>query len=107
MFLHQAIQMVLQQHGSKPLSIQGIATAINQQQLFHNEDDSQVTPKQVALSAASHIEESESSVLDVLIKLRKGGVVFSVDGKPAKLSDIRAQVRIAKLQAKGDKQRKT
>ncbi len=106
MFLHQAIQMVLQQYGKKPLTIQEIAAAINQQQLFREKNGSEVTPRQVALGATSDIAESEFPRFDVLVKLRKVEGKFYIDGKPAKLSEIRAEVRAAKLQTKVKKQRK-
>ena len=76
MFLHQAIQMVLQQGSNKPLTVKEIASAINQQQFFHNEDGSEVTPEQVAVGAIRANTETELYNLDVLINLRKNTITI-------------------------------
>lgn len=107
MFLHQAIQMVLQQSSNKPLTVKEIASAINQQQFFRNEDGSEVTPEQVAVGAIQANTETELYNLDVLINLRKNTPKVYMNGKQMKLADIRAQVRIDKIRAKAAKLSKT
>ena len=70
MKLHEAMIKVLKANGNKPMTIEEIAFAINQQNLYIKRDGSRISAYNVGLRAISDISKGTKPVFDVLIKIR-------------------------------------
>lgn len=70
MYLHEAIRQVIQEGSNVPMTIEDIARAINQRQLYVKGDGSAVDARQVAWRAAGDVIRGNPSQFGVLIRLR-------------------------------------
>ena len=72
MYLHEAIKQVLREHGNEPMSIEDIAEALNQQQLYVRKNGSLPDARQVGWRAVGDVTKGTSPQFDVLVRLRSG-----------------------------------
>lgn len=70
MYLHEAIRLVLEEHGNKPMRIEDIAFIINERNLYVSKDGSQTNARLVGWRAVGDVSKGDSPQFEVLIKLR-------------------------------------
>ncbi|MHA1835160.1 MAG: hypothetical protein ACTSV7_14385 [Candidatus Baldrarchaeia archaeon] len=70
MYLYQAIEKVIRNGGNKPMAIEDIAEAINEQGLYVKKDGSTVSAWNVGARVVSDISKSSIPMFDVLVRMR-------------------------------------
>ncbi|MFC1940298.1 HTH domain-containing protein [Chloroflexota bacterium] len=71
MFLYQAIQQVLQQHGNVPMPIEEIAAEINSKGLCTKRDGRPMDALGVGFRAVTDVVNGKPPFFDVLIRLSR------------------------------------
>lgn len=70
MHLDEAIKFVLEEHGYISMNLEDITAAINQQNLYVDQDGSRPDARQIGLIAVDEVMKNESPKFEVLIRLR-------------------------------------